>query len=718
MSSHSNLEKTSLPRNGDPLETSACEGSAIDWDLLLEEQAHLQTSRAADPRARTERERLGETNRSQAKARASSAQLSSDDDLTTPLGVLQHYWGYPSFRLKQAEIIESILAGRDTLGLLPTGGGKSITFQVPTMLHDGLTLVVTPLIALMKDQVDGLNRRGILATAIHSGMEYKEIDRALDNCLYGGYKFLYLSPERLGSPLFLACLPDMPIQLIVVDECHCISQWGYDFRPSYLKIAEIRHYYPSVPLLALTATATPEVVEDVMARLAFRQPHVISSSFARDNLQYIVRPTTDKATELLHILSSTTGSAIVYCRNRKKTQELAELLQEAGISAHYYHAGLTHAEREIKQNAWMAGEVRVMVSTNAFGMGIDKPDVRLVVHWSMPVALEEYFQEAGRAGRDGLRAFAVVLYERRDRGVLLRRVQNEFPDKAYIRQVYDTLYSYLRIGLGEGMERSYEIDLEAFIRTEHLHPIRSLSALHILELAGAWELLLDEARSRLIIEVSREELYYIRGLSAQDDKVLRAVLRNYSGLFADYVFIDERTISIQTHLTGEEVYETLVGLSHRGIIHYIPKKRLPRILFYTRRERKEHFLIPKEVYELRKEAMTKRLQATLAYLDDQTTCRQAMLLHYFGEKHAEPCGRCDLCLARKRRAQHSDKQLKSQLQSLLDEVDWSKRGATLTLRSVAKRLGIKLQTLLPLVQQLLDEDDRYSSDGVHLCKNS
>ena len=713
MSSHNDPERTSLPPSDEATDDSSGRSEAVDWDLLLEEQADLWCDAATDPRAESEREQLGEETPQQTASRLERQQTTSADDDQTPLGVLHRYWGYPAFRLKQAEIIDSVLAGRDTLGLLPTGGGKSITFQVPTMLHDGLTLVVTPLIALMKDQVDGLNKRGMSATAIHSGMEYKEIQRALDNCLYGGCKFLYLSPERLSSPIFLACLPELPIRLIVVDECHCISQWGYDFRPSYLKIAEMRRYYPSVPLLALTATATPEVVADVMARLSFREPHVISSSFARDNLQYIVRPTTDKTTELFHILSSTTGSAIVYCRNRKKTQELAEMLQETGISAHYYHAGLTHAEREIKQNAWMAGEVRVMVCTNAFGMGIDKPDVRLVVHWSMPVALEEYFQEAGRAGRDGLRAFAVVLYERRDRGMLLQRVQNEFPDKAYIRDIYDTIYSYLGIGFGEGIERSYEIDLESFVRTEHLHPIRSLSALHILELAGAWELLLDEARSRLIVEVSREELYYIRGLSTQDDKVLRAVLRNYSGLFADYVFIDERTLSIQTHLTGEEVYDSLVRMSQREIIHYIPRKRLPRILFYTRRERKHHFLIPPEVYELRKEAKTKRLSATIAYLDGQQGCRQAMLLHYFGEELAEPCGRCDLCLARKARSQRSEEALEMRLKTLLEQLEESSP----TLQALAERLGVQPKALLPILQKLLETDDRYRTDGVHLYKN-
>ena len=714
MSSHSNPEKTSLPTSASlPEETAAEEREVIDWDRLLEEQAALQTRWLESPPDQAEREQLSGSVQTDPDATADSSASSSTEPPTTPLGVLHRYWGYPAFRLKQAEIIESVLAGRDTLGLLPTGGGKSITFQVPTMLLDGLTLVVTPLIALMKDQVDGLNKRGMLATAIHSGMEYKEIQRALDNCLYGDYKFLYLSPERLASPLFQACLPSLPVSLIVVDECHCISQWGYDFRPSYLKIAEIRRYYPAVPLLALTATATPEVVEDVMARLSFREPHVISSSFARDNLQYIVRPTTDKATELLHILTSTEGSAIVYCRNRKKTQELAKMIQEAGVSAHYYHAGLTHAEREIKQNAWMAGDVRVMVCTNAFGMGIDKPDVRLVVHWSMPVALEEYFQEAGRAGRDGQRSFAVTLYERRDRGMLLQRVQNEFPSKEYIREVYDTLYSYLRVGLGEGLGRSYEIDLEAFVRSQHLHPIQSLSALHILELAGAWELLLDEARSRLIVEVSREELYYIRGLSDQDDKVLRAVLRNYSGLFADYVFIDERTLSIQTHLSGQEVYDTLVGLSKRGIIHYVPRKRLPRIIFYTRRERKHHFLIPPEVYELRKETMSRRLAATLAYLDGQQGCRQAILLNYFGEHQAEPCGRCDLCLARKASSQPHRSNLETSLKTLLEQSE----EPSITLSDLAKKLSVQEKALLPILQKLIEEDDRYRTDGVHLYKN-
>lgn len=715
MSRYNNQEKTYLQTNDKVISTS--KPSEIDWDRLLEDQEALRDRQISRLEAGEEHEGLGgEYPLGSSKSLSLKHEQSLSARPSSPQEVLRHYWGYSDFRLKQAEIIESVLARRDTLGLLPTGGGKSITFQVPTMLHKGLTLVITPLIALIKDQVDGLNRRGILATALHSGMEYKEIQRALDNCLYGGYKFLYVSPERLASPLFLACLPSLPIELIVVDECHCISQWGYDFRPSYLKIAHIRQYYPEVPILALTATATPEVVEDIMARLAFREPHVINSSFARDNLQYIVRQTSDKTTELLHILSSTTGSAIVYCRNRKRTQELAKMLQETGFSAHFYHAGLPHAEREIKQNAWMAGDVRVMVCTNAFGMGIDKPDVRLVVHWSMPIALEEYFQEAGRAGRDGQRSYAVVMYERRDRAMLLRRVQDAFPDKTYIRNIYDTLYSYLRIGIGEGSGRSYEIDLEKFIRTQHLHPIQSLSAMHILELAGAWELLLDESRSRLFVEVSREELYYVRGISEIDDRVLRSVLRNYTGLFADYVFIDERTIAIQTHLTGQEVYEALVRLSHRGIIHYVPKKHLPRILFYTRRERKNHFLIPQEVYEHRKEAMIKRLQATVAYLDNNQECRQSQLLRYFGEEHREPCGRCDCCLARKAQTPQHVSLMLSRLRGFVEQIDWSQQAEQPTLQSIADEMGIQLKQLLPLIQTLMDQDDHYSSDGVHLFK--
>lgn len=677
----------------------------IDWDRLLEDQAalrHYRTHRT-DQLPHTE----GAT---YVRHRGDQEVPPPTTPLSTPTEVLRHYWGYEAFRLKQAEIIDSILAGRDTLGLLPTGGGKSITFQVPTLLHDGLTLVVTPLIALMKDQVDALNHRGLRATTIHSGMEYREVERALDNCLYGGYKFLYISPERISSPAFQECLPAMPIRLIVVDECHCISQWGYDFRPSYLQISEIRRYYPGVPILALTATATPQVAQDVMERLDFAQPNIISSTFARPNLHYVVRTTEDKRKELLHILDSTTGSSIVYCRNRELTKELARELAQFGHSADYYHAGLSHAEREMKQNAWMAGEVRIMVCTNAFGMGIDKPDVRLVVHWSMPSGPEEYFQEAGRAGRDGQSAYAVVLYNRYDRGVLRRRVENEFPPRDYVRDIYDLLCSFLRIGIGEGQEHSYDVDLELFIRTYRLHPIRSLSAIHILELAGAWELHLEENRSRITVEVSREEIYLLRGLSNVCEEVLRAVLRTYGGLFTDYVYIDERSLSIQTGYSGDEVYEALTTLTQRHIVHYVPRKRLPRLFLLHRREEKHHILIPRSVYEDRKAALTRRIDATIAYLDDQTQCRQSMLLAYFGERGATPCGYCDTCVRHRREARHAARHDLSTLTHLLDRHDWA-ASPSLSVEEIARSLQMPRERVAALIARLISSSGRYQCDG-------
>ena len=491
--------------------------------------------------------------------------------LHTPEEVLLHYWGYPSFRPVQLPIIESVLAGKDTLGLLPTGGGKSITFQVPGLLLPGLTLVVTPLIALMRDQVMGLRQKGIKATAVHAGMTREQIITTLDNCIYGRYKFLYVSPERLGSELFLSRLHALRVNLLVVDECHCISQWGYDFRPAYLSIADIREALPDVPVLALTATATRPVIDDIQRILRFPEPNVLRKSFFRPNLSYSIRRTADKETMLLHILSRVDGSAVVYCRNRDKARDLARFLGENGFSADFYHAGLNHVTREIRQKSWMEGETRIIVCTNAFGMGIDKPDVRLVLHMEMPSSPEEYFQEAGRAGRDGERAYAVLLAGEDDIFNLKRRVSNEFPPREYIATVYNRICNYLQIGEGEGFERSFDFDIDAFCRNFRMFPTQVLAAIRILDVAGIWEYREEKTRSRLTIQVQRDELYRMRSEQASDS-VLTALMRTYDGLFADYVSIVESELAEKTGLSVDQVYQQLLLLNKAGIVNYIPKE--------------------------------------------------------------------------------------------------------------------------------------------------
>ena len=569
------------------------------------------------------------------------------------LDVLKKYWGYDAFRPLQQEIIESVLAGRDTLGLMPTGGGKSITFQVPTMAMDGMALVVTPIISLMKDQVDRLRSLRIKATYLYAGLTRAEVNRTYDKCLYGNYKFLYVSPERLQSQAFMERLRQMPVSLIVVDEAHCISQWGYDFRPSFQRIAQVRKLFPQVPVLALTATATPVVVEDIQRCLAFKQPNVFSMSFARSNLSYVVRPTEEKVTELIHILRSVPGSAIVYVRSRRRTKQICDEINRAGIHADYYHAGLYVEDKEDKQNKWTSDECRVMVATNAFGMGIDKPDVRLVVHVDIPNSLEEYYQEAGRAGRDGKRSYAVLLVKHTDQRTLRRHITEAFPDKDFIRSVYERVGNFLGVSLGEGYQQMYDFNFNLFCRTFDLPVLPTHNALKILTQAGYIEFVEEiETQSRVMIHARKDELYDLDTTTPGADQVLQAILRIYTGLFADYVFINEDVIAFRTGLDQETIYKSLLELTRMRILHYVPRKRTPYIIYTTSREEPKHVLIPKTVYEDLRDRMTSRVEATINYAYSDTGCRERMLLSYFGENKADECGHCDLCIDRRKRGDH------------------------------------------------------------------
>jgi ATP-dependent DNA helicase RecQ len=494
--------------------------------------------------------------------------------------ILKRYWGYDDFRGIQREIIESIGSGHDTLGLMPTGGGKSITFQVPALAQEGTCVVVTPLIALMKDQVDNLRRRGIKAAAIYSGLSHEEILTTLENAIFGGVKLLYVSPERLSSELFQTKLRHMKISFITVDEAHCISQWGYDFRPSYLQIAKIRKLIPDAPVLALTATATPQVVEDIKIRLDNGNSdfNTFKMSFERKNLAYVVRQAEDKIGELLHILRSTKGSTIVYARSRRRTKEYAELIKEAGITATFYHAGLDACEKDKRQQAWQHDEYRVMVATNAFGMGIDKPDVRLVVHVDCPDSIEAYFQEAGRAGRDGFKAYAVLLYNNSDERKLMKRISDSFPDKDYIRQVYEHLAYYYQIGVGSGYGYTFEFNIDKFCHIYHHFPIQVDSALKILQRAGYIEYTEEQDnQARVMFTVSRNDLYRLENNSPNEEKIITALLRNYGGLFTDYNYIDEAFLAQVTQLQPQQVYLILKNLSQRHILHFIPQKKTPYI---------------------------------------------------------------------------------------------------------------------------------------------
>ena len=564
------------------------------------------------------------------------------------LEILKKYWGYDDFRGIQREIIESIGAGRDTLGLMPTGGGKSITFQVPALAGEGLCIVVTPLIALMKDQVANLRGRGIKATAIYSGMRTSDVVTALENCIFGDYKFLYISPERLSSELFLKKIARVKVQLITVDEAHCISQWGHDFRPAYRQVGELRSIFPGVPVLALTATATPEVVKDIQQQLGFAVENCYSMSFERKNLVYVVRNTDNKLHELLHILRRVEGSAIVYTLNRKKTKEISEFLVANGVTSEHYHAGLVPESKDAKEESWKSGKARVMVSTNAFGMGIDKPDVRLVVHLDLPSSIEAYFQEAGRAGRDGNRAYAVTLFGKSDKGVVARRLSDNYPSQDFIREVYDELCYYYSMALGDGLDCTYEFSLVDFCKIYRRPTLQADSALRILTRMGYIEYVEEmEYSSRVRFVVNRETLFTLRGLPAEYELLINALLRTYSGIFSDYAFIDERYISRVTGLSRHRMYEILVSLTNRQIILYAPSKKCSIVTFTRHRVLGSELRFAREVYDERRAAFADRLNAVLGYATRNDKCRSSILLEYFGEKDTAPCNCCDVCTAKR-----------------------------------------------------------------------
>lgn len=560
-------------------------------------------------------------------------------------GILKKYWGYDNFRPLQRDIIESVMSGHDTLGLMPTGGGKSITFQVPGMTFDGgLTIVVTPLISLMKDQVDNLKKRGINAVMLNSGMTLRETRMAWERLCNGRARFLYISPEKLRNERFLDDVRRLPVRLIVVDEAHCISQWGYDFRPSYLRISGLRKVHPDVPVLALTATATPVVADDIMNRLEFRVgARKFKMSFVRDNISYLVRASENKMHDIFHILSRTEGCGIVYVRSRRKTREIAEFLTASGISAEYYHAGLTYEVKTERQNSWQRGEVRVMVATNAFGMGIDKPDVRIVVHSDLPPSLEEYYQEAGRAGRDGKNSFAVLLASKNDKATLRRKLKLSFPSRDDIRLVYERACNFMHLAIGEGYERLIEFDFDLFCETFHLQRQQTMAAFHLLSQAGYLDYIEEtENNSRLMITVNREELYYT-GASQEAERTLQCVLRQYPGLFSDYVMINEGKISRDTGLDQEKVYKSLLELNRRNIVSYVPRRRTPFIFVPTSREESRYVAIGRSIYEDRFEIMSRRVEAMIDYAFSSADCRVSRMLAYFGEEENRECGRCDVC---------------------------------------------------------------------------
>ena len=623
--------------------------------------------------------------------------------------VLRQYWGYDDFRGIQREIIESIGNGHDTLGLMPTGGGKSITFQVPALAQEGTCIVITPLIALMKDQVDNLRRRGIRAAAIYSGLTREEIIITLENCIFGDIRILYVSPERLSSELFLAKLRHMHVSFITVDEAHCISQWGYDFRPSYLEIAKIRKLLPGIPVLALTATATPKVVQDIQEKLSQRDFNVFRMSFERKNLAYVVRRAADKREQLIHILQRVKGTAIVYARSRRRTKEYAELLNEAGISSTFYHAGLDSCVKDERQQAWQQNQVRVMVATNAFGMGIDKPDVRLVIHVDCPDSIEAYFQEAGRAGRDGLKAYAVLLYNDADQRKLEKRINDTFPEKDFIRQVYEHLAYFYQVGVGSGYNYTFEFNIDKFCHAFRHFPIQVDSALKILNRAGYIEYTEEQDnQARVMFTIGRDDLYRLENTSPNEEKVITALLRNYGGLFTDYNYIDESFIASQTQLEPHQVYMTLKGLSQRHILHFIPQKKTPYIRYTQRREDMEHIMLPPVIYEERKEQYMERIHAMVGYATDDAVCRSRQLLRYFGEKNEHDCGQCDVCLAHRPEGMVSEPRFNKAMERILALLDDGQPHPITDLRDIQ----LPTDELDAALEYLLKEEYIRQADGL------
>ena len=612
--------------------------------------------------------------------------------------ILKTYWGYDDFRSLQEEIIRSVLDGKDTLALMPTGGGKSLTYQVSGLAMEGVCLVVTPLIALMKDQVEDLKNRQIPAEAIYTGMRRDRVESIINKCIYDTVKFLYVSPERLYSERFREKLRLMNVCLITVDEAHCISQWGYDFRPPYLRIAEVREFFPGVATLALTATATPEVVEDIQKQLHFSTPNVLSKSFRRENISYVIRDTEAKPLELFNILSKVQGGAIVYVRTRLKASSIAAFLNKSGIKSDFYHAGLSSAQRARRQEAWKSGMVPVVVATNAFGMGIDKADVRVVVHYDVPDSPEAYFQEAGRAGRDGKRAYAVLLSSRAALGGLQKRIDDAFPPKDYILRVYEALANYYQLGEGEGQGRAFEFNLKLFARNFKLNEARVMSAISILEVAGFLGYTTDiNSRSRVMFTVLRDRLYEFETGDPLLERLMVLLMRNYAGIFVQDAYVDEGFLADQLDVTRKVLYDAFISLAKRKIIRYVPGDVKPYIVYYQPRLPLSYITIGREAYENRKELFVTKIGAMARYIRDDETCRQLLLMEYFGQKEDKPCGICDVCIGKKKRLHREErKSLEERILQVLAKQNTN-------IRELVRQLGEDEEVVIGQVRKLLDE---------------
>lgn len=610
--------------------------------------------------------------------------------------ILKEYWGYDDFRPMQREIIESVLSGHDTLALMPTGGGKSITYQLPALASDGLCIVVTPLIALMKDQVDRLRAKHISAVAVHSGLTDRQIDILLDNCVYGDVRFLYLAPERLASETFRLRVQRMNVKLLAVDEAHCISQWGYDFRPSYLRIAELRRLIPDVPVLALTASATKQVADDIMQRLGFAEKRILRGSFLRPNLSYSVRHVDDKNEQLMRVVNNVNGSGIVYVRLREAAEKVAEYLREQGVSASYYHGGLPHAERSIRQDEWLAGKTRIMVATTAFGMGIDKPDVRFVVHYSMCDSLESYYQEAGRAGRDGGKSYAVLLVAPDDDKRIVRRFESEFPKIEVVKSIYEKICSYLQVAIGDGAQAAFVFNIHDFCAREHLYIGTVMSAITLLSHNGYMSLAEErENPARLMFCVSRDDLYKVRTGGERDDEILRTILRLYNGVFTEFRAIDEMEIAASSGRNHYEVRECLKNLWRAHIIRYIPSNTSPLIYLDEERLPVEDLYIAPETYSKRKALMMERFENMLHYASNESECRSVVLDRYFGGGDSVACGVCDVCLANRKR-----KWVKP---SLEEEIAQRVQGGQLSVKDLVSGLGCDPEQAIALVRRMMEE---------------
>jgi len=625
--------------------------------------------------------------------------------------ILIKYWGFSTFRPMQEDIIMSVFNGHDTLALLPTGGGKSICFQVPALAMEGICIVISPLIALMKDQVANLKNKGIKAQAIFSGMTRNEIDIALDNCAYGDIKFLYISPERLQTEIFIERLKKMKVCLLAVDESHCISQWGYDFRPPYLTIAEIRQYISKAPVLALTATATPVVIKDIQEKLLFKDGSVFQKSFERKNLIYMVLKDEDKLNRILSIINRVGGSGIIYVRSRHKTKEIAEMLIKNKISADYYHAGIDQRIRDKKQDSWMQGHTSVIVSTNAFGMGIDKPNVRFVIHLDIPDCIESYFQEAGRAGRDEQKAYAVMLYMEADVIQSKNNFEQSFPPADEIKRVYNALGNYYQLAVGSGLNLSFDFSIAHFSEQYKMNAIIVFNCLKFLEKEGL--IMLTEsiyAPSKIHIPLSKEQLYKFQVANAYYDTFIKVILRSYAGIFDDFVRINEDDIARKLNLKAEDIIKVLEKLSQIDVVNYLPQKNKPQIIFSSERINVENIQISKENYAIRKEIAKEKLDAILKYVTSKNKCRCQLLLEYFGEKDIKRCGLCDICIERNKIEANE-----MEFSTVVDKIKPLLRAREMDLKEIIALLkGIPEGKINSVIRWLVDQNKIYYTEEMKI----